>query len=121
MNNTIDFKILKKLENNNESQYNILFSFKIKKNEYHKINSKIDLISSELIPRPITIEIYDGVFYNIVWIQDIQNCDNYYYLSKQYISDEYIICHITISGKLHKINSGFNNDNIRSKNFSSLP
>jgi len=114
-------KILKTLQTNNECQYNISFSFKIKKNQTNTINSKIDLLVSDLIPRPSTIEVYDGILFNIVWIQEIQNHDNYYYLDKQYISDEDIICHVTVLGKLHKINSGYNTQTLKSNNFSSLP
>ena len=113
--------ILKILQTSNECQYNITFSFKIKNNQANSINSKIDLLVSDLIPLPSTIEVYDGILFNIVWIQEIQNNDNYYCLDKQYISNEDIICYVTVFGKLHKINSGYNMKTLKSNNFSYLP
>ena len=115
------FKILKILQTQNDCQYNITFSFKINKSESEKINSKIDLIASELIPLVTTMEVYNGILFNVVWIQEVQNNDDYYYLDKQYINQDEIICYVTIPGKLHKINSGYNTKTIKSNNFSSLP
>ena len=113
--------ILKTLQHTDEHRYNITFSFKIKAHETDKINSKIDCITSELIPPIITLEDSNGDLFNIVWIQEIQDRNTYYLLNKQYINEEDVNCHITIHGNLHKINSGYNLKTIKSRNFNSLP
>ena len=114
-------KILKTLQHTDDYQYNITFSFKIKSNETDKINSKIDRITSELIPPIITLEDSKGCLFNIVWIQEIQDRNTYYLLNKQYINEDDVNCHVTIHGNLHKINTGYNLDNYKSRHFNSLP
>ena len=113
--------ILKTLQHADDCQYNITFSFKIKTNETDKINSKIDRITSELIPPIIRLEDSKGCLFNIVWIQEIQDRNTYYFLHKKYINDEDIMCTVTIHGKFHKINSGYNLKSIESRNFNLLP
>ena len=113
--------ILKKLQQSNDCQYNIKFSFYIKNYETDIINSKIDYFTAELIPPIITLEDARGDLFNIVWIQEIQDRNTYYLLDKKYINDEDIKCTVTIHGNLHKINSGYNLKSIESRNFISLP
>ena len=113
--------ILQKLQYSEEHQYDITFSFKILKTQSHKIESKIDRYTAELIPPITTLEDNYGILFNIVWIQDISDSNTFYLLDKQYINENDIICYVTIRGKLHKINSGYNNNSMNCRNFISLP
>ena len=113
--------ILQILRHSDECKYDISFSFKIKKNEINRIEDNIDLRIADLIPSITTFEDKYGVLFNIVWIQDMIDSNMFYLLDKQFINEKEILCYVAIRGKLHKINSGYNNSNIKSRNFNALP
>lgn len=106
----------------NQLPYNINFSFKIENNKLDNIKNIIDSISNNLIPRVTSYENYKtGRLYNIVWLQKINKKNKYYDICKHKINDTETLCKIIIFGNLHKIDSGFNINNIRNRNFLELP